>query len=334
MRFVGTYLRALLTAAAILFVIDFGVRAAFPILPRLGDNFSAAYLRRAIAPAAIDGRTVFMGDSALWGYKLAPAQAAVTLLRDRGMPAVNLSYEGGSTPNTYALLKLIFAAGAKPRAVVFNVNSKEFNAADSAYQTLYPAVEQLAWPLFDARDRALLAHKQSDGLDARIDRSLGRFWALYGLRVDVREQLFGSVDAATALANLQHRLSGEAQREADAHRPTPDRFLGTYDLEPLDESNVGVAFLERTLDLLRERHVPAYAILTPTNHALLHDYIDVPEYRRNLSYLAAIAARRGARVLDYDRAFAPAEFIDNDHLTAGGNAKLATMLRRDVRTGP
>jgi hypothetical protein len=333
-RFASTYLTALVSALAILFAIDLGIRAWFPALPRLDDNFSAAYLRRTLTPANLNGRTIFAGDSALWGYKLEANQAAVSKLRDAGMPVVNLSYEGGSTPNTYALLRLVFAAGAVPRAVVFNINSKEFNAADSAYQTLYPAVEQLAWPLLSTSDTSLLHGTQPATLDARIDRFLGRFWTLYGMRVDVREQLFGAVDAATALANVQHVLSGEARREADAHRPTPDRFLGTYDLEPLDESNTGVVFLERSLALLRERHVRAYAILSPTNHTLLHDYIDVPEYRRNLDYLAKIAARGGARVLDYDRTFAANDFIDNDHLTAAGNLKLATMLRRDANLVP
>jgi hypothetical protein len=334
LRFVGTLLQALAAAVAVLFTVDLGVRAWFPSLPRFDDNFSAAYLRRSLVPANIDGRIVFAGDSALWGYKLSPQDAAVTRLRAGGMPVVNLSYEGGSAPNTYALLKLMFAAGAKPRAVVFNVNSKEFNEADSAYRTLYPAVEQLAWPLLSAGDRALLHPTQPDTIDARIDRFLGRYWTLYGMRVDVREQLFGAVDAATALQTFQHQLSGETQREADAHRPTPDRFLGTYDLSPLDESNVGVVFLKRTLALLRAQHVAGYAILTPTNHALLHDYIDVPEYRHNLDFLTKIATRGGARVLDYDRAFATSDFIDNDHLTAAGNVKLAAMLRRDLRTDP
>ena len=333
MRFAGTYLRALATAVAILFAVDLGIRAWFPTLPRFDDNFSVAYLRRTLTPANLNGRTLFAGDSALWGYKLEAGQAAVSKLRDAGIPVVNLSYEGGSTPNTYALLRLVFASGAAPRAVVFNVNSKEFNAADSAYQTLYPAVEQLAWPLLRASDTSLLRGTQPATLDARIDRLLGGFWLLYGMRVDVREQIFGAVDAATAVANVQHELSGETRREQDAHRPTPDRFLGTYDLEPLDESNTGVVFLERSLALLREHHVPAYAILTPTNHTLLHEYIDVPEYRHNLDYLAKIAARGGARVLDYDRAFAADDFIDNDHLTVAGNLKLAGMLRRDANLG-
>ena len=36
--------------------------------------------------------------------------------------------------------------------------------------------------------------------------------------------------------------------------------------------------------------------------------------------------RAGIRVLDLDAAFRADEFIDNDHLTAEGNARLARLL--------
>ena len=135
MRFAGTYLRALATAVAILFAIDLGIRSWFPTLPRFDDNFSAAYLRRTLTPENLNGRTIFAGDSALWGYKLPPNEAAVSKLRAAGIPVANLSYEGGSTPNTYALLRLVFASGAVPRAVVF----KAWSSADHIGRWFCPA---------------------------------------------------------------------------------------------------------------------------------------------------------------------------------------------------
>jgi hypothetical protein len=40
--------------------------------------------------------------------------------------------------------------------------------------------------------------------------------------------------------------------------------------------------------------------------------------------------RGGVRVIDLDRAFPATAFIDNDHLTAAGNVRLATLLARTL----
>jgi lysophospholipase L1-like esterase len=159
-----------------------------------------------------------------------------------------------------------------------------------------------------------------------LDGWIGSIWHLYALRSDLREALFGEIDAAHALDGAVQRASGAEARAAAAHRPTPDRFEGTYDLSPLDGKNVSVHFLRETIALLAEEHIPALAILTPTNHTLLHEYIDVPEYRKNLAYVRALLAAGDARVLDLDARFPAAEFIDNDHLTARGNRRLAAAL--------
>jgi lysophospholipase L1-like esterase len=331
MRFLRTFALAALTALLSLALVDAVFDRTFPHFARLADNFSPQYLSRAIGD--VDGSSVvYLGDSALWGYGLSSGEAAVTLLRKRGMPAENLSYEGGSPANTYAVLRLLLQAGVRPRAVVFNVNLKEFNEADSAYQKLYPGVERLAWPLLSTRQRALLVPTAlPPTIDSTIDADLGSFWKLYGMRADVRYALFGDVDAAHALEAWIERRSGAAARAAAAHRPTPDRFEGTYDLSPIDASNVSMAFLRDTIALVRADHLKAFAILTPTNHTLLHEYIDVPEYRKNLATVRRALEAGGIGVIDYDRSFRAAEFIDNDHLTASGNERLARLLARDVR---
>lgn len=329
MRFVRFFLGTLLTAIAALLLVDLGVRAGFPLLPRFEDSFSAAYLTRAIAKG-IAGRTVFLGDSVLWGYGLPAQDAAGTLLDQRGYPIANFSFEGGSMVNTYAMLRLLQARDARPARVVFNINVKEFNVADSAYNTLYPGLETLAWPLLSPAERALLVQTQKATLDARMDRALARVWLLYGMRSDIREELFDQPDAASAVQDEIETISGTKARSAAAHRPTADKFLGTYDLTPLSATNVEVIFLRKTIALLHAWHVPAIAILTPTNHALLHDYIDVPDYQSQLAYLRKLCGT-GVRVLDLDRAFAADEFLDNDHLTAGGNQRFAVMLEPYLR---
>jgi len=317
-----------LTLATLVFalaLVDAVVRVAFPVLPRLEDNFSAAYLARIIQRGEPADRTVFLGDSVLWGYRLPADDAAPTLLAKRGFRISNLSFEGGSMVNTYALLRLLQAENVRPLAVVFNVNVKEFNSADSAYRTLYPGLETLAWTDLAPDERAMLVSTQKQTLDASIDRALSQVWALYGLRADLRELLFGHVDAVTALQDAIENASGKNARTDAAHIPTADRFEGTYDLSPLTQDNIEVIFLHKTIALLHAWGVPAIAILTPTNHTLLHDYIDVPEYQDQLAYLTHIL-RPSVRVLDYDRTFPAQQFLDNDHLTAAGNRRFAQML--------
>jgi hypothetical protein len=128
------------------------------------------------------------------------------------------------------------------------------------------------------------------------------------MRSDVRETLYGDADSVV----VPH--------------PTADIFEGTYDLTPLSESNVGVRYLERALDTLLAAGIPVLAFMTPTNHAMLHAYIDAPQYRANVEYLAGVARSRGARVVDWDRAMPGRFFFDNAHLRASGQRRLAALL--------
>jgi hypothetical protein len=323
----------ILCATALVFLIlvaatDVGVRAAFPSLPRLDGDFSPALLGLEIDRLR-DGSpvTVFLGDSELWGYRLRPEQAAPAILGARGLRETNLSYEGGSPVNTYAVLEVLLASGVRPKRVVFNVNQKVFNALDSAYATVQPSVAELALPRFSPADAALVAPARAPAtFEARLDRGVRAIWRLYALRNDLRELLFGDVDAAHALAARLVAADGTQRRTDAAHVPTAAVFEGTYDLAPLDDTNVSVHFLRRIVAALRAARVPALAILTPTNHTLLHDYIDTPQYGKNLAYVRRLLAAGGVRVVDLDGAFGAADFIDNDHLTAAGNERFASLL--------
>jgi hypothetical protein len=326
--FLGKVAAAMLVT---LVVADFVVHWTLPHTLRLNENFSAAYLQRAFREDDLQKKIVVVGDSALWGYRVKPSEAAVSRLGQSSTPIENLSFEGGSPANAYALLRLMQAEGVRPRAVLFNVNLKEFNAADSAYNTLYPGLELLVWDDLTAQERDLLKPTRHATFDASVDSWLSSRWALYGMRADVREQLFGTPDAVTAVRNQIEKLSGETARADAAHGPTADKFLGMYDLSPLSDANVEVVFLKKFVTLLQAEHIPAVGILTPTNHGLLHDYIDTPDYDAQLSYVSSLLSNHGVRVLNYDRAFKPDEFFDNDHLTVTGNEHLSALLRADVR---
>jgi hypothetical protein len=286
----------------------------FPHLMRLTTDFSPAYLEREIRSMKGTRAVVFLGDSVLWGYRLPADQNAVSLLAARGCTCRNLSFKSGNPPNAYALERLMLAWSVVPRAVVIEVNQSVFNPADMEYQTLHPAIAALAAPLLSRRDLARLTLPPAPApAEQRLDGTLASVSELYAMRADIRETLYGDVQPSP-IPNL-----------------TGDMFEGTYNLVPLDESNVGVHFLERAADLLQRRHVELVAFLTPTNHALLHDYIDNRQYRANEAYLARLLERRGARVLDLDHAFPTGEFFDNAHLTAAGQRRLASLLAQALR---
>ncbi len=332
MRAVSPVIRAIAFAIVLFVAFDRIFDAFFPHFARLRYNFSAAYLKREARALQASRPIVVLGDSVLWGFGLEERQTAVSLLRARDPLWHNLAYAGGSPVNTLAMLRFLQTAGVHPRAVIFNVNQKQFNLEDSAYQKLHPAVEEAAWGALSQEERAALVPVLSATSDARIDRSLSRFWHFYGMRSDVRDALFNDSDAAHRIQAFVEKVSGAAIDIEAAHRPTAEKFEGTYDLSPIAQDNVAFVALLRIGKLLRSEHIPALAVLTPTNHLLLHDYIDSPAYRSNLGTVKKALERAGVRVLDLDARFPAADFIDNDHLTAIGNAKLARLLQAAENT--
>ena len=330
MKLVRTIAIALAVFALLAAASDVVVQATLPSQTRLSANFSSAFLRLELARLRTQPRaTVVLGDSVLWGYDVSQHESAPALLAKRGLRIANFAYEGGSPINTYAMLRTMLASGVRPARVVFNVNQKTFNAADSAYSIVHPSVWELARSFVSPDDvRRMTTPRGAQSPEARLDRAVTNHWKLYALRADLRESLFGDVDAAHALDAMLERATGANARRVAAHVATTRDFEGTYDLTPLDETNVSVHFLKRTIALLAAAHVPALAILTPTNHTLLHAYVDAPEYDANLAYLRAMLVRGGVRVVDLDRAFAARDFFDNDHLTAAANVRFADSIAR------
>ena len=308
---------AVVTALALIWVQNIVVGQAAVRRPRFATDFSPVFLQRELARLASQPRqTLFLGDSVLWGYQLQPDQTAIALLAAQGCACRNLAFKAGTPPNFYAMVRLMQQSGVHPQAVVLEINQRAFNAEDRSYRTLHPALAALAKPLFAAGDWAKLTTPAPEpSLPEPLESALSSSWLLYGMRADVRAMLFGEGDSTPT-------------------QPiTPDLFLGTYDLTPLTSKNVAVYFLERTARLLQSAHVRTVAFLTPTNHKLLHDYIDDPAYYANGRYLESLMARHGVSVVDLDRALPSEEFIDNDHLTPRGQRRLARfladMLRRE-----
>jgi hypothetical protein len=289
----------------------------FPVLPRLTTDFSPTYLRRDLRHlASAPPRVVFLGDSVLWGYGITARQTAVTLLVSQGCSCVNLGFKAANPPNYYVLARLFQIYGVRPKYVVIEVNQKVLNSADSYYRTLHPAVADLGAQTLSNQDARLLdAHSHRDGRASFLS-ALSRYSLLYAMRSDIRETWFGE--------------------EASAKRgtPTADQLIGTYDLSPLDDRNVGVHFLIETLDALHAAGVPVLAFTTPTNHKLMRDYINVPEYRSNNAYLLRLIRAHFARALNLDAAFPADEFIDEAHLTSAGQRRLSVVIAKALDLQP
>jgi len=309
-RGVAVFAVAIAVVVALVVLENIAIARYFPRLERLPEDVSAAYLQREIAfIAASPPPVVFLGDSVVWGYRIQPDQTAVSILTRRGCNCRNLALRAGSPPNDYAIVRLLLAAGVRPKAVVMEIDQKPFNASDADYARLLPGIAALATPLFAPSDRRLLSPPvEPDGISQRFDRALSSLWLLYAMRADIRGTYF------------------PAPEEIPVTHPTADMYLGTYDLTPLTNANLGVHFLTKTVDLLRGEGIPVIAFMTPTNHTLLHEYIDSDAYRANGAFLKNLLEERGVRVIDLDAVFPSKLFFDNAHLRPAGQALLAAKL--------
>ena len=310
----GAIALSIVTILALILIENALVLAYVPGVPRFATDFSPAFLQRKLQSIAGKSKEiVFMGDSALWGYALPSDTSAIAILIKEGCPCVNLSFKAGSPANDYALARLFDRYGVRPKLAVLEINQRAFNRADQSYKNLHPSVASLAAPILTPEDRATLGQTQAPGgLSEPVDRLLSKVSAAYAMRADLRALIFGDTDV----------LPKEP--------PKADDFLGTYDLAPLDANNVGVRYLTKAVKVLRNLGIPTIAFLTPTNHTLLHEYIDVPAYQANLNYLKNLLEREGVRVIDLDSAFPAGLFIDNAHLTPEGQRRLAAVLAREI----
>lgn len=300
----------LVTTVVVLYAENLVVAAYLPISPRVTTDFSAGYLQRELQSlAAHPPQTLLIGDSVLWGYYLPPSATAAAIMQSRGCECINLAFKGGNPANYYGIALLLRSNGVHPKNLLLEVNQKVLSQLDMDYSTMNPSVARLSLPLMTQSDRGMLS--VSSAQPTPMEHVLSRISSLYAMRSDIREALYGDSDS-----------------EPPTKRLTAADFAGAYDLSPLTSSNVGVHFLKKSVKLLRSSGIHVVAFLTPTNHRLLHDYIDTSAYDANAAYLKNILRSAGAQVVDFDKAIPPSDFFDNDHLTTAGQQRLAVLLAR------
>jgi hypothetical protein len=310
-RFVTCVAIAIVVAALLVLAENVAIDAYFPHLSRVTHDFSPAYLRRYLdAFARLPPQTIVLGDSIAWGYRLHDDENAVAILKANGCACSNLAFNLENPTNEYALVRYLQHEGVRPRAIVLQLDQVAFNPATMEYRGLRDQVYEVTEHVLTPEDLALFRAPRG-GLRARVDRVLSAVSRLYAFRSDAREALLGEPP---------ERLS---------HVP----FQRFYSLAPLDEHNVGVTYLERMLDLLHATGTPVIAFLAPTNHAAFGPISYDPRYRANAAYVERLLARRGARVLRLDDRFEAADFLDDVHLSATGQRKLASILAPELQPG-
>ena len=162
-----------------------------------------------------------------------------------------------------------------------------------------------------AEDRATFVSARA-GLHAQLDRALASLSLLYAMRLDIREAIYGDNDPAP---------------------PPLDPQLGRllYDLPQLDEKNVSVRYLEKTEPCCVLPVRPSSPSGAGQQDHAIDGLVDRARFRANSRYLEGVLARGGAHVLDLESGFTAGEFVDEAHLNAQGQRRLASILANALR---
>ncbi|MFO0576669.1 MAG: hypothetical protein U1A78_21905 [Polyangia bacterium] len=191
-----------------------------------------------------------------------------------------------------------------------------------------------------------------DRIERRLTVALTRGLYLFQQRRRVSERLFGG-DGLPPRQALRERLVASARRLHGSPSPStagedvalrnrpwserglkPSQFRAHYDLVPPgapEATNLlASAHLARYLGAHPE--LPVTVVELAQNHALVGPWTASPAYAALQDGLAARFTAAGVRVLRYDRhpALRSNDFIDQDHLSAEGNRRLAALLAADL----
>jgi hypothetical protein len=92
--------------------------------------------------------------------------------------------------------------------------------------------------------------------------------------------------------------------------------------------NEHMGYFEEALRSLQAEHIPVIVVNTPSASQVDLAYGPSSLYPKHIEWLKATAAKYGARYFDaqHTPVIQDADFVDGDHLSAGGAAKLTEYL--------
>lgn len=254
--------------------------------------------------------------------------------------------------------------GRRPLIILLSSNVLFYSQRHRQPALLFPCLGDWLDSEPELRARLGLPAPAGGALLDRIERhltvALTRGLYLFQQRRRVSELLFGG-DGLPPRQALRERLVSGARRLHGSPSPSPSpspsssttgddaalrnrpwserglkpsQFRAHYDLVPPgapEATNLlASAHLSRYLGAHPE--LPVTVVELAQNHALVGQWTASPEYAALQDGVAARFTKAGVRVLRYDRhpALRSSDFIDQDHLSAEGNRRLAALLAADL----
>jgi hypothetical protein len=110
--------------------------------------------------------------------------------------------------------------------------------------------------------------------------------------------------------------------------PEIEHLRKVFRVEPLDETNLGYRYLEKSVRLIREENLPAAFYLSPVNFTLLDRYaaVDRESWEKNSEKLTELFRLRDLPCYDLQETVDDQCFHDSLHLVDRGNREVAAIL--------
>jgi len=358
------WLRRFRYALLVLVAVDLVVRLLVPApdyearftMPYNGLTHLRSFVAHVRAAHAAGRRTiVFLGDSSARS-RIPSGSPTLAELYARAVaddpalkaspPAVyNFSVAGLDPASKYLIAR---ALGDGADVVLFNINLRGF-ASDPRRAVPYPELWFELKPELSAADRAHLLSAPSAGelspaglIENRLEDALGKVWALFGRRIELKDLLLRHAHPRQWLARAPTPWEGPlAGFPPDLRNRWLDTYTDACQGDAPRSDSADLYFLSRLYALTRATHAVFLGYTAPYSRGLnaAEWFIDDALVAADVAALKGIP-RDPARtlLLDYNdpaRGFDPApgdRFSQAfEHWTADGLRLLAARLHRDTR---
>jgi hypothetical protein len=258
-----------------------------------------------------------------------------------GLKVYNLATSGGTMASSFFLFRQAIEAGAKPKAVVFDV------AALMLLEDIPPKPLNFS-ELGSLRDCLDLGWTAGDG-DFLGEILVGKLLPSYRWRFEVRERFLSALEGRSSskrsdLASfrlLWSRENGAQPTPVDRYHHPEEDFLidgvspAKWACDPKER-----AYAERFLSLAESRKIPVYWLIPPMSPGVIERRALRGTDIRYDRFVRTITIRhRGAKILDArPSGYDDSTHVDHIHLNRRGasvlSSDLADLIRQDLDSKP
>lgn len=296
-------------------------------------------------------KVVLIGDSTIVGPSLLPQQdtmpRALEAELNRRFPnrpihVWNMSIAGARSTDELCLLEK--ALEGKPDFIVVQANyfiSGQIYDADVPQHAEWimnpwlaynlPAVPPTLVPLLKPRD---WKQRLEDSLMTAVETHV----RLVGMRQSINAMVFGVqprtpfetpnplVMAGVNVAKRMHRLYAQPWTE---HGPAARSYLSKY-CRPITSDNFNGQHYREVMQELQRAGTPALTYLTPQNPGITNVVLTREQYGDGRRVMRSFFQGYGIPYCDFSELVPDPFFVDNDHMLAGGNRRLALALADEI----